>query len=145
MANHESSPARLQVLYLGRSANVAALRRSLEGHGAITRSRLTPEVDAVITDAGIAADHPTLYAAAELGVPVLSPTEAIDQLVGWDDGRDSGTTARSSGFPVIAGSIAVLLVLLAALGILGSVLGGDNTGSHVRVNESTSAPEIVTE
>lgn len=142
MASHECVQERLQVLYLGRSAQVGVLRRSLEAHGAITRSRLTPEVDAVIIDAGVAADHPILYAAAELGVPALSPEKAIGQLVRWNEGRDPGATERSSGVPVIAGSIAVLLVLLAAIGMLGSVLGGDNSGDHVRVNESSSAPLV---
>lgn len=143
MASHEDTQERLQVLYLGRSANVSVLRRSLEAHGAITRSRLTPEVDAVITDAGVAADHPTLYAAAELGVPALNPQEAIDRLVRWHDSRDTGPTERSSGAPVIAGTIAVLVLLLAALGFLGSVLGDPD--QTVRVNESSTAPQLVPE
>jgi len=145
VSRHESAQVRLQVLYLGRSANVGALRRSLEAHGAITRSRLTPEVDAVITDTGVAADHPTLHAAAALGIPVLGPYEAIDQLVGWRGSRDTGEAEHSSGAPVIAGSIAVLVLLLAAIGILGSALGGDDSGNHIRVNGSTHAPQIVAE
>lgn len=55
----------------------------MEAHGIVTRSRLTPVLDAVIADPSIAADHPTVLAANSLGIPVLTPAEAIEQFAGW--------------------------------------------------------------
>lgn len=85
MGRHEGAQTQLQVLYLGNSAALGALRRSMEAHGMVTRTRLTPAVDAVVTDPGIPADHPTVRAADSLGIPVLQPAEAIEKLARWMD------------------------------------------------------------
>lgn len=80
MGRHEATP--IQVLYLGSSAMLGALRRSMEAHGVVTRTRLTPAVDAVIAEPPVAPHHPTVLAAASLGIPVLTPAEAIEQFAG---------------------------------------------------------------
>lgn len=71
------------MFYLGCSAELAALRRLMEAHGAVTRSRLTPAVTVVIVDPSVPADHPTLRSAATLGIPAMDPTEAIAQYASW--------------------------------------------------------------
>ena len=71
------------MLYLGSSADLGALRRLMEAHGAVTRSRLTPAVTVVIADVSVPVDHPTMRAAATLGIPVLEPAEAVVQYAGW--------------------------------------------------------------
>lgn len=81
MGRHESAQKQLQVLYLGSSAALGALRRSMEAHGMVTRTRLTPAVDAVVADPTVRADHPTVRAAASLGIPVLEPG-AFERLAG---------------------------------------------------------------
>lgn len=83
MGRHEGVRQPLQVLYLGSSAALGALRRSLEAHGAVTRTRLTPAVDAVVADPDVPSDHPTARSADSLGIPVLHPAEAAEQLAGW--------------------------------------------------------------
>ncbi len=66
----------LQVLYLGGSAELAALRRLMEAHGAVTRVRLTPAVAVVVADPSVPGDHPTVRAAASLGIPIMASAEA---------------------------------------------------------------------
>ena len=83
MGRHEGAQKQLQLLYLGSSATLGALRRSMEAHGMVTRTRLTPAVDAVIADLSVRADHPSVRAAHSLDIPVLRPDEAIEQLVDW--------------------------------------------------------------
>ncbi|MGH3887874.1 MAG: hypothetical protein ACRDSZ_15145 [Pseudonocardiaceae bacterium] len=83
MGRHAAAQDPLHVLYLGSSADLGALRRFMEAHGAVTRSRLTPAVTVVIADPSVSADHPTLRAAATLRIPVLAPSEAIAQYAGW--------------------------------------------------------------
>lgn len=83
MGRHEEARRQLQVLYLGSSAALGALRRSMEAHGTVTRARLTPAVDAVVADPEVPAHHPTVRTAHSLGIPVLAPAEAIEQLAGW--------------------------------------------------------------
>ncbi|MFN2495133.1 MAG: hypothetical protein ABR608_04390 [Pseudonocardiaceae bacterium] len=83
MGRHERAPKQLQVLYLGSSAALGALRRSMEAHGMVTRTRVTPALDAVVADPSVPADHPAVQAAYSLGIPVLRPDEAIEQLAGW--------------------------------------------------------------
>ncbi|MGH3911722.1 MAG: hypothetical protein ACRDRM_12935 [Pseudonocardiaceae bacterium] len=99
MGRHEEAQRQLQVLYLGSSAALGALRRSMEAHGTVTRTRLTPAVNAVVADPGIPADHPTMRAADSLGIPVLAPAEAIEQLAGWmrraDPARPISDRSRS--------------------------------------------------
>ena len=83
VGRHAATRDPLHVLYLGNSADLGALRRSMEAHGAVTRSRLTPAVAVVIVDASIPADHPTVRAAAMLGIPVMEPAEAIVRFASW--------------------------------------------------------------
>lgn len=83
MCRHAATQDPLHVLYVGSSADLGALRRLMEAHGAVTRSRLTPAVAVVIADPSVPADHPALRTAATLGIPVLGPTEAIGQFAGW--------------------------------------------------------------
>ena len=84
MGRHEAAPKpQQQMLYLGNSAALGTLRRSMEAHGTVTRTRLTPALDAVIADPSVAADHPTVLAANSLGIPVLAPAEAIEQFAKW--------------------------------------------------------------
>ena len=79
--------AEFQVHYVGNSAELAALRRSLEARGAVTRARLTPAVHAVVADTTVPDDHPTLQSARDLGIEVLTPAEAIDRLLTSPAGR----------------------------------------------------------
>lgn len=100
MGRHEIAQTQLQVLYLGNSAVLGTLRRSMEARGVVTRSRLTPAVDAVIADSSVRSDHPTVRAAAHLSIPVLRPDEAAEHLaVDWmprlDPGRSESTATRS--------------------------------------------------
>ena len=83
MGRHAATQEPLHVLYLGSSADLGALRRMMEAHGAVTRSRLTPGVTVVITDVSVSADHPTVRAADSLGIPVMAPAEAIAQFASW--------------------------------------------------------------
>lgn len=81
MGRHDSTRPQLQVLYLGNSAALGMLRRTMEAHGVVTRARLTPGVDAVVADPTVPSDHPTVRTAASLGIPVLDPA-SFQRLVG---------------------------------------------------------------
>jgi UDP-N-acetylmuramoylalanine-D-glutamate ligase len=83
VGRHAATQDPLHVLYVGSSADLGALRRLMEAHGAVTRSRLTPAVTVVIADPSVPADHPTLRTAVTLGIPVVGPAEAIIQFAGW--------------------------------------------------------------
>jgi hypothetical protein len=83
VGRHAATQDPLHVLYVGSSADLGVLRRLMEAHGAVTRSRLTPAVTVVIADPSVPADHPTLRTAAILGIPVLGHSEAIVQFAGW--------------------------------------------------------------
>ncbi len=83
MSRHAATQDPLHVLYLGNSAELGALRRLMEAHGAVTRSRLTPAVAVVIADPSVPADHPTRRIAASLDIPVMGPGEAIVQFASW--------------------------------------------------------------
>lgn len=134
---------RLQVLYLGSSARVGTLRRSLEAHGVVTRTRLTPGVAVVVTDAGVAPDHPTVHTAYSLGVPVLDSEQAIDQLVDWRiDGITGAAQKHATTGTVIAWIIAVLAVVLVALGILGPVLPTGGPADPVPINDGSRVPVV---
>lgn len=98
MGRHAATQDPLHVLYIGSSADLGALRRLMEAHGAVTRCRLTPEVAVVIAGSSVPADHPTVRAAGTLGIPVMEPAEAIVQLAGWR----SSTEARSPAPPAVA-------------------------------------------
>ncbi len=83
MGRHAATQDPLHVLYVGSSADLGALRRLMEAHGAVTRSRLTPGVTVVIADSSVSPDHPTVLAASSLGIPVMEPAEAIAQYAHW--------------------------------------------------------------
>ena len=83
MGSHTATEDPLHVLYVGSSADLGALRRLMEAHGAVTRSRLTPAVTVIVADPSIPADHPTVRAANTLGIPVLEPAQASVQFAGW--------------------------------------------------------------
>lgn len=83
MGSHAVTEDPLHVLYVGSSADLGALRRQMEAHGAVTRSRLTPAVTLVVVDPSIPANHPTVRAASTLGIPVLEPAQASVQFAGW--------------------------------------------------------------
>jgi UDP-N-acetylmuramoylalanine-D-glutamate ligase len=91
----------MHVLYVGSSADLGALRRLMEAHGAVTRSRLTPAVTVVVADPSIPADHPYVRAAGSLGIPVMEPAQAVVQLAAWRSRTDStgpaSVTARRPG------------------------------------------------
>lgn len=136
---------RLHVLYLGSSADLGALRRSLEAHGAVTRTRLTPEVAVVVADATVRADHPTLRAATTLGVRVLDPAQAIDQLAERSSRPDPGVGHAGlspSGGPVIAGTIAALVTVLTLLAVLGAVLRPDEVSQRIQLPADSSWPVL---
>lgn len=106
MGRHEAQ-IQLQVVYVGSSAALGALRRSMEAHGMVTRTRLTPAVDAVVADPGVPTDHPTLRAANSLGIPVLQPAEAIEKLADWMEPAGparSEADRRRSSWPFRPGS-----------------------------------------
>ncbi|HZE02994.1 MAG TPA: BRCT domain-containing protein [Pseudonocardiaceae bacterium] len=89
MGSHAATEDPLHVLYVGSSADLGALRRLMEAHGAVTRSRLTPAVTVVVADPSIRADHPTMRAASSLGIPVLEPAQASEQFAGWRSRTDA--------------------------------------------------------
>ncbi|MGH4026798.1 MAG: hypothetical protein ACRDRV_19675 [Pseudonocardiaceae bacterium] len=97
MGRHEDVRQQRQVLYLGSSAALGALRRSMEAHGTVTRTRLTPAVDAVIADPEVSPDHPTVRAADSLGIPVLQPAAAAEQLAEWKGRPDPAPSVPERG------------------------------------------------
>jgi len=83
VSRHAATQDPLHVLYLGSSSEIASLRRLMEAHGAVTRSRITPAVTVVIVDPSVPADHPILRIAVDLGIPVMRPTDAIVEYASW--------------------------------------------------------------
>lgn len=94
MGRHAATQDPLHVLYLGSSADLGALRRLMEAHGAVTRSRLTPALTVVIADSSVPADHPILRTAATLGIPVMEPAEALAHFADWYGGAGTRVLAR---------------------------------------------------
>ena len=95
MSRHAATQDPVHVLYLGSSADLGALRRLMEAHGAVTRSRLTPAVTVVVADSSVPADHPTVRAAGTLGIPVMEPAEAKVQYASWRTRTDTGRPVAS--------------------------------------------------
>ncbi|MGH3855144.1 MAG: hypothetical protein ACRDR6_16940 [Pseudonocardiaceae bacterium] len=95
MGRHATAREPLHVLYVGNSADLGALRRLMEAHGAITRSRLTPEVTVVIADSSVPAGHPAVRDAGTLDIPVMEPAEAIVQFAQWRSHPETETQWRS--------------------------------------------------
>jgi len=131
-------PGEFQVHYLGSSADLAALRRSLEARGVVSRSRLTPTVAVVVADTTVPLDHPTLVAARELGVEVFAPHQAIDRLLVAPVVRAVRSVPLPvTSTPLITLTVLVMIGLLALLGVSG-VLGDDDPPSQVTTVQQVS-------
>jgi hypothetical protein len=124
--------AEFQVHWLGNSADLGALRRSLEARGVVSRSRLTPAVQAVIIDSTVPADHPTIIAARELGIEVLEPSEAADRLL-TVPGRPRRWTPspQTSRPPTITLTVLVLVGVLALLGFVVMIDSGPPEATEI--------------
>jgi hypothetical protein len=96
VGRHTATQDPVHVLYLGSSADLGALRRLMEAHGAVTRSRLTPAVTVVVADSSVPANHPTLRAAGTLGIPVMEPAEAKLRYASWRTRTDSSRPAAGA-------------------------------------------------
>ena len=136
MSLHRLRSTEFQVHYLGSSADLVALRRSLESRGVVSRARLTPGVTAVVADAGVPADHPTLATARDLGIDVLAPAEATDRFLGTRTQRHRAVPLPTASTPLITISVLLLIGALALLGYLGA-LPGTNP-----VNETTNITQV---
>jgi hypothetical protein len=116
----------LQVHCLGHSADLGALRRSLEARGVVSRSRLTPVVRAVIADSTVPADHPTLITARDLGIDILNPAEAFDRLVSVSVGpRQWAPPPQVQRSSMIIVAVLVLAAVLVLLGFAGAMAGSE--------------------
>ncbi len=130
MSPVRSQAAEFQVHYLGSSADLAAVRRSLEARGVVSRSRLTPTVAAVVADTTVPLDHPSLVAARELGIDVLEPVQAIDRLLAAPVVRAiRAVPLPVASTPLITITVLVMLGLLALLGATG-VFGNNDPPSQ---------------
>jgi hypothetical protein len=116
---HKVHSAEFQVHYLGSSADLAALRRSLEARGVVSRSRLTPTVAAVVADASVPLDHPTRLAAQNLGIDVMTPAQAVDKLLAAPVQPQRPAPLPVASTPLITITVLVLLGLLVLIGYLG--------------------------
>lgn len=117
----------LQVHCLGHSANLGALRRSLEARGVVSRSRLTPAVRAVIADSTVPAGHPTLITARDLGIDILDPAEAFDRLLSVPVKPRQLTPPPQvqRGSMIIIVAVLVLVGVLALLGFAGAMIDSE--------------------
>lgn len=131
--------AEFQVHCLGNSADLGALRRSLEARGVVSRSRLTPAVGVVVADSTVSADHPTLVTARELGIEVLQPSEAVDRLLSAPSrARERPPHPPASRTSAITFTVIVLVSLLALLGFVGAIV--DNGPREATDNQQVSVP-----
>jgi hypothetical protein len=129
---HQAHSAEFQGHYLGSSADLAALRRSLEARGVVSRSRLTPTVTAVVADASVPLDHPTRLAAQNLGIDVLTPAQAIDQLLAAPVQRQRQAPLPVASTPLITITVLILLGLLVLIGYLGTRISNPPTQTTVQ-------------
>lgn len=134
MSPHKVHPAEFQVHYLGSSADLAAVRRSMEARGAVSRSRLTPGVAAVVADATVPLDHPTLVQAREWGIAIYEPSQAIDRLLAAQVPRQRPTTLPVASTPLITAAVLVLIGALAVLGFVGA-LANSNTLTQTTIQQ----------
>jgi len=140
VAQDRGESAEIQVHCLGNSADLGALRRSLEARGVVSRSRLTPAVQIVVADATVPADHPTLVAARELGIEVLDPAEAIDRLL-TAPGRTRWTPPpRAVRAPLITLAVLAVVGMLAFLGFVGAMLDSGPREATVQESSETVSP-----
>jgi len=121
VSSHKMRSAEFQVHYLGSSADLAAVRRSLEARGVVSRSRLTPGVAAVVADVSVPLDHPTLVAARELGIDILAPEAAIDTLLAARVQRQRLIPLPVASTPLITITVLALIGVIALLGYVGAL------------------------
>lgn len=135
-------PAEYQVHYLGSSADLAAVRRSLEARGVVSRARLTPTVTAVVADPSVPLDHPTRLAAQELGIDVLAPAEAMDLLLAGPGPAHAQRPAPLpvANTPMIAVAVLLMIGLLALLGYFGALTGAD---SQDQLTQDTAVERVI--
>jgi hypothetical protein len=137
VSSQRKHSAEFQVHYLGSSADLAALRRSMEARGAVSRSRLTPTVTAVVADTTVPANHPTLLAAHELGIDVFEPAQAIDRLLALPARvRPRPMPLPVASTPLITVTVLVLVGVLALLGFVG-VLTSESPSQTTTVQKIT--------
>lgn len=137
MAQDRVDSDELQVHCLGSSADLGALRRSLEARGVVSRSRLTPAVRAVIADSTVPEDHPTLITARDLGIDILDPTEAFVRLLSAP-GRPKW--APPPQLPRSSMTIVIVLILVGLLALLGGIGLMTNSGPGQATDLQTSRP-----
>ncbi|HEY0637252.1 MAG TPA: hypothetical protein VGD67_06370 [Pseudonocardiaceae bacterium] len=139
MSSSRIAPAECQVHYLGSSADVAALRRSLEARGAVSRARLTPTVTAVVVDDGVPPDHPTRRAARELGIAVYGPAEAMDRLLTLQPPQPPRQTRTTplpvASTPLITVTVLVLLGVVVLLGMTGMFTDAEPAGHSTTIQQ----------
>lgn len=132
--------AESQVHYLGSSADLAALRRSLEARGVVSRSRLTPSVTAVVADATVPDDHPTLITARELGIAIYDPVVAIDRLLAVPVRRATRIMPLPvSSTPLVTVTVLVLVGVLVLLGLIGALSSQDPPSQTTTVRQVTDS------
>lgn len=119
MSSHKVHSVEAQVHYLGSSADLTAVRRSMEARGVVSRARLTPSVSAVVADATVPANHPTLVAARELGIDVFQPAQAMDRLLAVPAVRTRTVPLPVASTPLITLTVLVLVGVIALLGLIG--------------------------
>jgi hypothetical protein len=129
VSSHREHSAEFQVHYLGSSADLTAVRRSMEARGVVSRARLTPSVSAIVADAGVPSNHPTLVAARELGIEVFRPAEAIDRLMAVSPRPAPPRQMPVASTPLITLTVLVLVGVLALLGLIG-LIGYDSPPSQ---------------
>lgn len=136
MSQDRVDSAEFQVHCLGNSADLAALRRSLEARGVVSRSRLTPAVQVVVADSTVPPNHPTLVAARELGIEILDPSEAIDRLLATPSPvKRRIQPPPVSRPPLITLTVLVLVSVLALLGVASALIHSGDQPREVTVNE----------
>jgi hypothetical protein len=128
----------LQVHCLGSSADLGALRRSLEARGVVSRSRLTPAVRAVIADSTVPADHPTLVTARDLGIDILDPADAFERLLSAP-GRPQRWTPPPQ-LPRSSMTFVTVLILIGVLALLGCIGAMINSGPGEATDHEISRP-----
>jgi hypothetical protein len=128
----------LQVHCLGSSADLGALRRSLEARGVVSRSRLTPAVHAVIADSTVPEDHPTLITARDLGIDILDPAEAFARLLSAS-GRPKRWTPPPQ-LPHTSITIVTVLILIGVLALFGFA-ALVSSGPHEATNHEIFRPD----
>lgn len=137
MSQDRVDSVELQVHCVGSSADLGALRRSLEARGVVSRSRLTPAVRAVIADSTVPEDHPTLITARDLGIDILDPDEAFVRLLSAP-GRPKWTPPPQ--LPRSSMTFVMVLILIGLLALLGGIGVMINSGPSEATNHEISRP-----